>query len=179
MQRTLLLAALVLAASRGAFAAPRPVAQWDVVPFQRVAEPFKAGVVAFYDKPFHVEFSVNGKAVASVDRKSANDRTSVEEHWFLLDPAKIDLIVSNHAEMDHSGALPETIARVNPSAVYASTLGLKALEAHFHDLAGKIKPVKSGDAIELGESSLKFVETRMLHWPDSMFTFLAEEGILF
>ena len=90
MQRTLLLAALVLAASRGAFAAPRPVAHWDVVPFQRVAEPFKAGVVAFYDKPFHVEFSVNGKAVASVDRKSANDRTSVEEHWFLLDPAKID-----------------------------------------------------------------------------------------
>ena len=90
MQRTLLLAALVLAASRGAFAAPRPVAQWDVVPFQRVSEPFKAGVVAFYDKPFHVEFTVNGKAAASVDRKSMNDRTKVEEHWFLLDPAKID-----------------------------------------------------------------------------------------
>ena len=90
MQRTLLLAALVLAASRGAFAAQRPVAQWDVVPFQRVSEPFKAGVVAFYDKPFHVEFTVNGKAAASVDRKSMNDRTKVEEHWFLLDPAKFE-----------------------------------------------------------------------------------------
>ena len=50
MPRTLLLAALVLAASRGAFAAPRPVAHWDVVPFQRISEPFKAGVVAFAGK---------------------------------------------------------------------------------------------------------------------------------
>lgn len=97
----------------------------------------------------------------------------------VVDPAKIDVIVSNHAEMDHSGSLPETIARVNPSAVYASTLGVKALEAHFHELARKITPVKSGDAIELGESSLKFVETRMLHWPDSMFSYLTGDNILF
>jgi flavorubredoxin len=97
----------------------------------------------------------------------------------VVDPAKIDVIVSNHAEMDHSGSLPETIARVNPSAVYASTLGVKALEAHFHDLAGRITPVKSGDAIELGASSLKFVETRMLHWPDSMFSFLTGDNVLF
>ena len=97
----------------------------------------------------------------------------------VVDPARIDVIVSNHAEMDHSGSLPETVRRVNPSAVYASTLGVKALEAHFHDLAGKITPVKSGDAIELGATSLKFVETRMLHWPDSMFSYLTGDNVLF
>ena len=91
MVKHLSAAAVAVATVVGAFAASRPVAQWDVVPYQRVAEPFKAGVVAFYDKPFRVEFTVNGKKVASVDRKSVNDRTKVDEHWFLLDPSKFDV----------------------------------------------------------------------------------------
>ena len=73
-----------------AFSAMRPVAQWDVVPYQLVKEPFKAGVVAFYDKPFKVEFSVNGRKVAEADKASLNDRTKVEEYWFTLDPAKFN-----------------------------------------------------------------------------------------
>lgn len=67
----------------------RPVAQWDVVPYQRVAAPFQAGVVAFYDKDFKVEFSVDGKKVATVDKATMNDRTKVVEHWFTLDVAKL------------------------------------------------------------------------------------------
>ena len=73
-----------------AFPAMRPVAQWDVVPCQRLKEPFKAGVVAFYDKPFYVEFTVNGKKAAKVDKPTLNDRTKVVEHWFTIDPASFD-----------------------------------------------------------------------------------------
>ena len=73
-----------------AFSAMRPVAQWDVVPCQRLTEPFKAGVVAFYDKPFYVEFTVNGKKAAKVTEPTMNDRTKVVEHWFTIDPASFD-----------------------------------------------------------------------------------------
>jgi hypothetical protein len=61
------------------------------------------------------------------------------------DITKIDIIVSDHAEMDHSGALPEVIKEVKPSAVYASTMGVKALDAHFR-IADKLTAVKTGDS---------------------------------
>ena len=73
-----------------AFSAARPVAQWDVVPCQRIKEPFKAGAVVFYDKPFYVEFTVNGKKAAKVEKPTFNDRTKVVEHWFTIDPASFD-----------------------------------------------------------------------------------------
>ena len=72
MLKHLFAAAVAAGMSVAAFAAARPVAQWDVIPYQRVSEPFKAGVVAFYDKPFHVDFFVNGKKVSSADKKSAS-----------------------------------------------------------------------------------------------------------
>ncbi|MBR1921581.1 MAG: hypothetical protein IJ829_06220 [Kiritimatiellae bacterium] len=88
--RKIAAAVLLAFAARDLAAARRPVAQWDVIPYQLVKEPFKAGVVAFYDKPFKVEFTVNGRRAAVVDKPSLNDRTKVEEHWFSLDPAKYD-----------------------------------------------------------------------------------------
>lgn len=96
----------------------------------------------------------------------------------VVDPAKIDYIISNHSEMDHTGCLPETIAAVRPEKVFASANGAKALEAHFH-LGGGITPVKDGQALGLGNLNATFVETRMLHWPDSMVTYLAGEEVLF
>ncbi len=94
------------------------------------------------------------------------------------DIAKIDIIVSDHAEMDHSGALPEVIEDVKPDAVYASVMGVKALDAHFR-IADKLTAVKTGDSVDLGNMQLQFVETRMLHWPDSMFAYLTGEKVLF
>ena len=88
--KRILFACLSAAIVPAAFAALRPVAHWDIVPYQRIAEPFNAGVVAFYDKPFKVEFSVNGKKAAVADKASFNNRTKVDEHWFTLDPAKFD-----------------------------------------------------------------------------------------
>lgn len=94
------------------------------------------------------------------------------------DIAKIDYIVSNHAEMDHSGALPDVIKEVNPEKVFASVMGVKALDAHF-GIGSTLTPVKTGDSVSLGNMNLAFLETKMLHWPDSMFTYLDAEKILF
>jgi len=96
----------------------------------------------------------------------------------VVEPSKIDYIVSNHAELDHSGGLPEAIRRIQPEKVFASTMGVKALELHFH-LGGGIEAVKDGGTLSLGNMELSFVETRMLHWPDSMMSFLARDGVLF
>lgn len=96
----------------------------------------------------------------------------------IIDPRKIDYIVSNHSEMDHSGCLTEMIELIEPEKVFASKAGMKALQKHFQ-IDFKITPVKTGDEINLGNKTISFIETPMLHWPDSMFTYLHEEGVLF
>jgi flavorubredoxin len=96
----------------------------------------------------------------------------------VVDPKSIRYIVSNHSEMDHSGCLPAVIEAVGPEKVYASTMGAKTLEELFHN-GREIVPLKDGDALNLGNMNLAFMETRMLHWPDSMFSYLAEEKVLF
>lgn len=96
----------------------------------------------------------------------------------VLDPKKIKIIISNHSELDHSGALARTLAAIEPDEVYVSAMGLKNITAHFHrDL--KLKVVKTGDKIDLGGDTISFTEARMLHWPDSMFSYLENEKILF
>jgi flavorubredoxin len=96
----------------------------------------------------------------------------------VIDPGDITYIISNHSEMDHSGCLPEVIQAVKPEKVFASVMGANALAEHFH-LDREIVAVKDGESINLGNMNVSFVETRMLHWPDSMFTYLAEDGVLF
>ncbi len=96
----------------------------------------------------------------------------------VIDPGDITYIISNHSEMDHSGCLPEVIQAVKPEKVFASVMGASALAEHFR-LDQEIVAVKDGESISLGNMNVAFVETRMLHWPDSMFTYLAEDGVLF
>jgi len=96
----------------------------------------------------------------------------------VVDPGKIDYIISNHAEMDHSGALPEVARLVKPEQVIASEAGVKTLAQHFH-LDAEVRGVKEGESLGLGDVSLSFIETPMLHWPESMFTWYPEERILF
>ncbi len=90
----------------------------------------------------------------------------------------INYIVSNHAEPDHSGSLPDTIEAIKPEKVFASTMGSKALKDHF-GADFETTPVKTGDSISIGKNNLTFVETRLLHWPDSMITYLDGEKTLF
>ncbi|HOM28056.1 MAG TPA: FprA family A-type flavoprotein [Deltaproteobacteria bacterium] len=96
----------------------------------------------------------------------------------LIDPRDIDIIISNHSEMDHSGSLREVVAQVAPEQVIASVMGAKALKEH-HLAGDGIVPVKDGQDLSLGNMRVRFMETRMLHWPDSMFTYLEDERILF
>ena len=96
----------------------------------------------------------------------------------VIDPAKIDVIISSHVEPDHSGALKE-IAALAPNAEIITTNpnGLKGLTARYGNL--NYKAIKAGDSISIGARTLQFVPTPMLHWPDSMVTYCPEEKILF
>lgn len=96
-----------------------------------------------------------------------------------IDLNEIDYIVANHAEIDHSGALPLLLKEIPHVPVYCSSNGAKILKAHFHEDWNFVE-VKTGDELEIGENNkLIFIEARMLHWPDSMFTYMTGESILF
>lgn len=96
----------------------------------------------------------------------------------VIDPEKIDIIISNHSELDHTGALPAVIDIIKPEAIYASKMGVKTLNEHFNRDLG-LTEVKNGETLDFGDVTLTFYETRMLHWPDSMFTYFHQDGILF
>ncbi|NLF29390.1 MAG: FprA family A-type flavoprotein [Planctomycetes bacterium] len=95
----------------------------------------------------------------------------------VIEPSSIRHVISNHSEMDHSGCLPDVIERIRPRTVFASAKGAEALARHF-GLSG-VQAVADGQAMTLGGAELRFYETRMLHWPDSMFTYYAADRVLF
>ncbi len=97
----------------------------------------------------------------------------------IIDPDKIDYLVINHVEMDHTGSLPEVMKIVKPEKVFCSKMGKKALLQHFHQEDWPYYVITPGEEISLGKKTISFLETRMLHWPDSMFTYLKEDEILF
>ena len=96
----------------------------------------------------------------------------------VIEPERIDYIISNHSEMDHSGCLLDVIDAVKPEKVFASALGVKTLKEMCHEDTGIIA-VKEAEPLSLGNMDLRFMETRMIHWPDSMFTYLAADELLF
>jgi flavorubredoxin len=97
----------------------------------------------------------------------------------VIDPEKIDYVISNHTELDHSGGLPAVMQRIGmEKPLFCSKMGHKNLSLHFKEKFN-YHPVEDGGHLSIGKRTLSFLETRMVHWPDSMFTFLAEEGILF
>lgn len=96
----------------------------------------------------------------------------------IIPPSELDIIISNHVEMDHSGALPAVRKLCPNAAIYTSgPSGVKGLTAHYG--ADTYIPVKSGDTVSLGKRTLSFIATPMLHWPDNMVTYCPEEKILF
>jgi len=97
----------------------------------------------------------------------------------IVDPKKIDYVISNHTEMDHSGGLPRVMHKIGEDKpLYCSKMGLKNLSQHFSQ-KWNYHGVANGEALSLGKRTLTFLETRMLHWPDSMFTYVKEDKILF
>ena len=94
-----------------------------------------------------------------------------------VDPRKLDFIIINHVEMDHSSSLPTIARNAKNVTVIASQRGKDAIIEHY-GADFNIQVVKTGDTLKLGKRTLSFIEAPMLHWPDSMFTYVVEDKIL-
>lgn len=90
----------------------------------------------------------------------------------------IDYIVMNHNEIDHSGALVELMREIPDTPIYCTAKGEAIIRGHYHKDWNFVN-VKTGDTLSLGETTLTFIEAPMLHWPDTMFTYLSGDNILF
>jgi flavorubredoxin len=133
-----------------------------------------------YQGTTYNSFLIMDEKVALIDtvKKEFADEliASISE---LVDPKKIDYVISNHTEMDHSGSLPRVMHRIGEDTpLYCSKMGQKNLSKHFPQ-KWNYQPVENGGELSLGNKTLSFMETRMLHWPDSMFTYVKEDKILF
>jgi flavorubredoxin len=93
------------------------------------------------------------------------------------DPAKIDYIVANHVEMDHSGSLPKILELAPNAKVITSPKGEKGLRKHYKK-DWDFHVVNSGDTLNIGKRNLTFVHTPMVHWPDNMVTYIPEDKLL-
>lgn len=109
-------------------------------------------------EPFSKEFILNLKKVTDLN--------------------KIDYIVMNHSEVDHAGALAELMKEIPDTPIYCTKMGAKIIKGLHHKDWNFIE-VKTGDTLDIGKNKLVFVEARMLHWPDSMMTYMSGENILF
>jgi len=99
---------------------------------------------------------------------------NIAEH---VDPSRIDYLISDHTEPDHSGALKAVLEAAPNATLVATARGLKGLEAYYGP-ARETREVSTGDTISLGKHTLQFIATPMLHWPDSMFTYVPEKKLL-
>ena len=115
--------------------------------------------------------------IDTVKKEFAN--VLIENIRHVVDPKKIDYVISNHTEMDHSGGLATVMHRVGEDKpLYCSKMGHKNLSKHFPQ-KWNYQPVENGGELSIGKKTLTFMETRMLHWPDSMFTYAKEDKVLF
>ncbi|RPJ68959.1 MAG: MBL fold metallo-hydrolase, partial [Desulfobacteraceae bacterium] len=125
-------------------------------------------------------FLVVDEKVALIDsvKKEFSDQL-LDNIARIVDPKKIDFVVSNHTEPDHAGSLERVMHRVGEDKpLICSKMGHKNLPKHF-SRQWNYRPVENGEELSLGKRTLTFLETRMVHWPDSMFSLLKEDGILF
>ena len=116
--------------------------------------------------------------IALVDTvKSGFEEEMLREIAEIVDPARIDYLIANHAELDHSGAIPVVLDRAPQATVVHSKRGEESFGKYFQD-GWKRQVVGTGDTIQLGQKTLAFLEAPMLHWPDSMFTYVVEDRLL-
>ncbi|MDE6461483.1 MAG: MBL fold metallo-hydrolase [Muribaculaceae bacterium] len=95
-----------------------------------------------------------------------------------IDLKEIDYIVMNHNEVDHSGALPELMREIPDVPIYCTKRGEAIIRGHYHQDWNFVN-VKTGDTLPLGETTLTFIEAPMLHWPDTMMSYLSGDKVLF
>ncbi|MEM3616593.1 MAG: FprA family A-type flavoprotein [Candidatus Bathyarchaeia archaeon] len=120
----------------------------------------------------------NGKAL--IDTVNPGFEKDLEDKIRnLTKPEEIDYIVMNHAEPDHAGAIPHMMKIASKAKLVATGRGAKMAQIYYHVPQERIKVVADNEAISLGDKTPRFIEAPMLHWPETMFTYLEEDGILF
>ena len=124
-------------------------------------------------------YIVKGDDVALIEASHADFKGEYEANIReVADPAKIKYIVLNHTEPDHSGALADLLRLCPDATVLATAVALNYLKNIVNE-PFKSRPVKDGEVLDLGGVTLTFTVAPLLHWPDSMFTYCAEEKVLF
>ena len=124
-------------------------------------------------------YLVRDQKVALIDTVwKPYDREFVTRLKQEIDLKEIDYIIMNHNEIDHSGALIELMREIPDVPIYCTAKGEAIIRGHYHQDWNFVN-VKTGDTLSLGENTLTFIEATMLHWPDTMFTYLSGENILF
>ena len=106
------------------------------------------------------------------------DREFISKLKQEIDLNKIDYIIANHGEIDHSGSLPALMNEIPDTPIYCTANAVKSIKGQYHKDWNLI-PVKTGDKLEIGDSTFTFIEAPMLHWPDTMFTYMSKDNILF
>lgn len=97
----------------------------------------------------------------------------------LTEPSNVDYVICNHAEPDHSGGLPRVMEAMPNATLICDKKCKDALSNHYDTSGWNIQVVETNDTVSLGKRTLQFIETPMLHWPESMFTYVPEEKLLF
>lgn len=103
---------------------------------------------------------------------------SIENISRIISPSKIKHIVINHIENDHATGLDRILEHAKEATIYLTERGKKGLSKLLDLSQFNVKTVKTGDTLKIGKRTLHFIETPMMHWPDSMFTYIVEEKIL-
>ena len=124
-------------------------------------------------------FLITDKKIALIDTvKYGFSDIMFERIRCLTDPEKIEVAVCNHIELDHAGCWDKVMDVAKNATLYITERGKQGLERYFDVTSWDIQVVKTGDSVKIGEKTLMFIETPMLHWPDSMMTYIPEDKLL-
>lgn len=123
---------------------------------------------------------IGEKETALIDTVNPGFENELEEKIrSLVNPEEIDYVVMNHAEPDHAGAIPYMMGLSSKAKLITSSRGAKMAQTFYKVPQERIKAVNDQETLSLGGKTLRFIEAPMLHWPETMFTYLQEEKILF
>jgi flavorubredoxin len=126
-------------------------------------------------------YLIKGKEkIALIDTVNPGFETELENRINnVASVSQIDYVIMNHAEPDHAGAIPHILAANDKAKLVCTKMGAQAAQIYFRVPEERMIVVKDNDNIELGGKTLKFIEAPMLHWPETMFTYLMQDKILF
>ncbi len=158
-------------------------------PFEVIKDVYWVGAIDWDERDFHGFEIVRGatyNAYLILDDKITLVDT-VKHKFFsemierikkIVDPSQIEYIISNHVETDHSGSLADIKRVAKDATIVCTQRGKDGLCKHFDCKDWEFKVVKTGDELKIGKRTLMFLEMRMLHWPDSMATYIKEDRLL-